>query len=60
MLRYIIAVVAIIMFFIGALMLFGWFGTTANIPKGLGFDSLGLIAVTVAVVVPDRVSVNAS
>jgi hypothetical protein len=51
--RLLAAIVAIILFFIGALLAFGWFGVAANLPKAVGFDSLGLIALTVALAVGD-------
>jgi hypothetical protein len=46
--RTVCLVIAIVLFFIGAMFSFPWFGTTGGIAKGLGFDSLGLIAFAAA------------
>lgn len=40
----ILRVVAIVLFFIGVLFAFGWFGVAANFGKSLGWIGLGLIA----------------
>jgi hypothetical protein len=46
--RTVCLVVAIVLFFIGAMISFGWFSAAKDVAKGLGFDSLGLIAFAAA------------
>ncbi len=48
MYRIIFVVAAILGFFVGAMLSFGWFGNAPNPAKALGFVALGLIALTVA------------
>lgn len=40
----ILRVIAVILFFIGVMLAFGWFGVTADIAKAVGWIGLGLIA----------------
>jgi len=46
--RTVALIIAIVLFFVGAMLSFGWFGAAKDATKGLGFDSLGLISFAAA------------